>query len=86
MTLTPEQAAYADYFGEFAPAHFEDAYHGTFASERKARDYLLDMWLEAFAVPAAVAGYIDEDKLLRDLLTEYVIRHDDDNFYLFRTY
>ena len=86
MTLTPEQAAYADYFGEFAPAHFEDAYQGKFNCEDDARNYLIDMWLEAFDVPAVAAGYIDEDKLLRDLLTEYVIRHDDDNFYLFRTY
>ena len=63
MTLTPEQAAYADYFGEFNPAHFEDAYQGTFARKRAARDYLLDMWLEAFAVPAAVAGYTQSDEI-----------------------
>jgi len=84
--MTPEQKAYADYSGAFDSAYFNDAYQGTFTSEREAREYLIDLWLEAFAVPAAVAGYIDEDKLLRDLLVQYVICADDDNFYVFSNY
>ena len=84
--MTPAQKAYTDYFGMPDPDHFQDAYQGEHDTLDDAKQALLELWYDCSDVPAHIMSYIDEDKLLRDLLVEYFIWPHGGSFYVFSRY
>jgi antirestriction protein len=52
-------------------SHFEDSYEGYFAFESDVDEYLMDTWYECNEVPDHIAGYVDDQAVLRDMRLDY---------------
>ena len=64
-------AAYISWAGKWNAEHFEDSYSGAFEYEREADEYLVELFLECIEVPDALASYLDEDRIARDMRYDY---------------
>jgi hypothetical protein len=81
--------AFVDAFGLDELERFEDAYEGTFAYQSDIDSYLCDLWLECNAAEGlsdSALGYLDYDKIARDMRYDYVTEESGDRIYLFRNY
>jgi hypothetical protein len=52
-------------------SHFEDSYEGEFAHECDINEYLVERWYEYNEVPTSISGYIDDARVLRNMLFDY---------------
>lgn len=57
---------------------FDECYAGSFDFESDAHNYLVDLFIECMEVPSNIVGYLDCDRIARDLLI--------DDYYLLGSY
>jgi hypothetical protein len=89
MTDPNVKAAYCRLHGDhyWSEEHCEESYIQHFDHYKEMTDFILENWYGWNEVPDHLAGYIDEDAVLRDLwISDYIYEDTDfvtEGYYLF---
>ena len=84
----PAVCAFVDCYGLEQLDNFDFAYVGVFTYQSEIDTYLCDLWLEcnaAESIPDSALGYLDYEKIARDMRFDYVVEGNGP-YYLFRNY